>query len=260
MALSNFDRRRVNGPEESFSPIFASEKSDSNQWKIGQPRSKRGPLDIRPTFLQPGLISQANGSAYIETEQTKIACAIYGPRQPKNIAYSENGRLNVEVKFTPFSCRRRRAPLRDAEDRTIAMAVHQAIVSSVRLELLPKATIDVFITVIEADGIEGVISSASVAVSAALADAGIEILGLVVSCSASVMAKEIWLDPTEDEATASQGTLILSCIPALGTITSVWQNGQIPPGDALNAMEACQNRCTDIHGAVAQALREYSNS
>lgn len=72
----------------------------------------------------------------------------------------------------------------DAEDRTIAMAVHQAIVSSVRLELLPKATIDVLVTVIEADGIEGVIASASVAVSAALADAGIEIFGLVVSCSA----------------------------------------------------------------------------
>lgn len=106
----------------------------------------------------------------------------------------------MEVKFAPFSCKRRRAPLRvslrsdgpsqdtqnlkDAEDRTIAMAVYQAIVSSVRLELLPKATIDVYITVIEADGIEGVISSASVAVSAALADAGIEILGLVMSCSA----------------------------------------------------------------------------
>jgi len=64
------------------------------------------------------------------------------------------------------------------------MAVYQAIVSSVRLELLPKAMIDVYITVIEADGIEGVISSASIAVSAALADAGIEILGLVISCSA----------------------------------------------------------------------------
>lgn len=36
----------------------------------------------------------------------------YGPRQSKNALYSENGRLNVEVKFAPFSCRRRRAPLR----------------------------------------------------------------------------------------------------------------------------------------------------
>ncbi|KAF9454519.1 ribosomal protein S5 domain 2-like protein [Macrolepiota fuliginosa MF-IS2] len=257
MAHSNFDRRRVNGPEESFLPVFAPEES-SDKWKLGQPRSNRGLSDIRPIFLQPGLISQANGSAYIETEQTKIACAIYGPRQSKNTAYSENGRLNVEVKFAPFSCRRRRAPLRDAEDRTIAMAIHQAIVSSVRLELLPKSTIDVFITVIEADGIESAIASASVAVSTALADAGIEILGLVVSCSASIVGKEIWLDPNEDEIASSQGTIILSCIPALGTVTSVWQNGRMSSTEAADAMEACQDRCTDIHGIVAQALREYS--
>jgi hypothetical protein len=38
-------------------------------------------LDIFTPFvhivLQPGLISQANGSAYIETERTKIACAVF---------------------------------------------------------------------------------------------------------------------------------------------------------------------------------------
>lgn len=36
----------------------------------------------------------------------------YGPRQIKNAPYNEVGRLNVEVKFAPFSCTRRRAPLR----------------------------------------------------------------------------------------------------------------------------------------------------
>jgi len=33
-------------------------------------------LNKRFPVLQPGLITQANGSAYIETEQTKIACAM----------------------------------------------------------------------------------------------------------------------------------------------------------------------------------------
>jgi 3' exoribonuclease family, domain 1 len=77
--------------------------------------------------------------------------------------------------------------LQDAEDRSIAVAIHQALVPSVRLELLPKSTIDVFITVIEADGMEGCISSGVVAASTALADAGIEMLGLVMSCSAVCM-------------------------------------------------------------------------
>ena len=53
-----------------------------------------------------------------------------------------------------------------------------------RLELLPKSTVDIFLVIIEADGKEASIASGAVAASAALADAGIEMLGLVSSCSA----------------------------------------------------------------------------
>ena len=74
--------------------------------------------------------------------------------------------------------------LQDAEDRSISMAIHQALLASVRLETFPKSTVDIFITVIEADGMENCVASGSVAASAALADAGIEIFGLVSSCSA----------------------------------------------------------------------------
>ncbi|KII88470.1 hypothetical protein PLICRDRAFT_41631 [Plicaturopsis crispa FD-325 SS-3] len=253
---SNFDRRRINGPEESSPPIYRLEEENEARWKPGKSRSGRAPADIRPIFLQPGLINQANGSAYIETERTKIACAVYGPRQSKNTAYSEKGRLNVEVKFTPFSCNRRRAPMRDAEDRSIGMAIHQALVSSVQLELLPKSTIDVFVTIIETDGLEGCMAAGSIAASTALADAGIEMIGLVMACAASVVGTEIWLDPTEEEARASTGSLVLACMPALGTVTSVWQSGQMRPEEAIQCMEQCQERCTDVHSIVAQALLE----
>jgi len=160
----------------------------------------------------------------------------------------------VEVKFAPFSCTRRRAPIRDAEDRSVAVQIHQAILPSVRLELLPKSTLDIFITIIENDGIEGCIAAGSTAASAALADAGIEMLGLVMSCAASIVGKEIWLDPTEEEAKVASGSLVLAGIPALGTITSVWQSGRITPEQAMQCMEACQERCVDIHSVAAQAL------
>jgi len=61
--------------------------------------------------------------------------------------------------------------------------IHQALVPSLRLELLPKSCIDVFITILENDGIEGCVASGSVAASTALADAGIEMFGLVMSCA-----------------------------------------------------------------------------
>ncbi|KAG2349845.1 ribosomal protein S5 domain 2-like protein [Suillus weaverae] len=256
MAQSANDRRRINGPEESFPPVFDDEDEDI---ELKTQRS-RAPGDIRPIFLQPGLISQANGSAYIETEKTKIACAVYGPRQSKTTTYSEKGRLNVEVKFTPFSCTRRRAPMRDAEDRSIGVSIHQAIVSSIRLELFPKSTIDIFITIIENDGIEGCIASGSLAASTALADAGIEMLGLVASCSAAIVEDVIQLDPSEAEAQASSGTVILSCMPALDSITSIWQSGQMTSSianEVPQCIEQCHERCIDIHSIVAQSLLEH---
>ncbi|KAF9789653.1 ribosomal protein S5 domain 2-type protein [Thelephora terrestris] len=251
---TNFDRRRINGPEDSFSPVLVDDDEDETKWRPGKPRQSRQPQDIRPIFLQPGLISQANGSAYIETERTKIACAVYGPRQSKNVGYIERGRLNVQVKFAPFSCHKRRAPIRDAEDRSIAVLIHQSLVSSVRLELFPKSTIDVFLTIIENDGIDSCVATGTVAASTALADAGIEMLGLVTSCAATLMGEEIWLDPNHDEATAGASTLVLACMPALNVVTSVWQNGTISPKQGLECMKACQERCETIHSIVAQSL------
>ncbi|KZT67742.1 ribosomal protein S5 domain 2-like protein [Daedalea quercina L-15889] len=257
---SNFDRRRINGPEESHPPLYDHEEEAEPSWKLGQPRKGRAAGDIRPIFLKAGLISQANGSAYIETERTKIACAVYGPRQSKTTVYNENGRLNVEVKFAPFSCTRRRAPIRDAEDRSLAVQIQQSLLPAVRLELLPKSTIDIFLTIIENDGMEGCIASGSVAASAALADAGIEMLGLVIACSASTMGEDVWLDPSEQEAQASSGSLIVAGMPALGTITNVWQSGNMTPTQVIQSMEACQERFVDIHTIVAQALLDNAQN
>ncbi|KAI0283029.1 mRNA transport regulator 3 [Russula aff. rugulosa BPL654] len=260
MAQGGFDRRRVHGPNESFQPIFDDDSDERgllyNGWKLGQSRRNRRAEDIRPIFLKTGLIKQANGSAYIETERTKLACAVYGPRQSKSSAYHEVGRLSVEVKFAPFSSLVRRVPIRDAEDRSVANLVQQALVPSVRLDLLPKSVVDIFITVIECDGIESCVAAATVAASTALAKAGIEMLGLVVSCAGAVVEHDVWLDPTDEETQLASGVLLCACMPALGSTTSVWQTGRIFPTKAFQGLRLCQERCVEIHHTVAQALHE----
>jgi len=70
----------------------------------------------------------------------------------------------------------------DVEDRPIGQLVYQSLLPAIQLHLFPKSTIDVFITIIENDGIESCVASASIAASTALADAGIEMLGMVVAC------------------------------------------------------------------------------
>jgi len=154
------------------------------------------------------------------------------------------------------------------------MAIHQAILPSVRLETLPKATIDIFITIIEADGIEGCIAAGAIAASAALVDAGIEVFGLVVSTSAvslynasnynflpamkGVVGNEIWLDPTHDEASKAKGNFVLAYMPALETITSVYENGAITPAELLSVSNPCsswRSSCSDLQSSAWTSAR-----
>ena len=49
MAQSGYDRRRVNGPSESFQPIFDDEPDLLyKDWKLGEKRRNRQAEDIRP--------------------------------------------------------------------------------------------------------------------------------------------------------------------------------------------------------------------
>ncbi|KAF8755517.1 Ribosomal protein S5 domain 2-like protein [Rhizoctonia solani] len=238
---SNFDRRRINGPESSSYPIFENNEED----KIPTiSRTTRKNDEIRPIFLQLGLVSQANGSAYIETEKTKVAVAVYGPREIKaGSTYTENGRLKVEVKFSPFSCKRRRAPIRDAESPTLASQIHQSLLPAVRLELFPKSQLDVYVHILEVDGIESCVGAAATAASAALADAGIDMLGLAVSCTAAINRSvtgyaELLLDPNGQEADAAR----------------------VHPDEVIQCMDVCTKQCEDIHFVVAQSLLESAQT
>ncbi|CUA71072.1 Exosome complex component MTR3 [Rhizoctonia solani] len=232
---SNFDRRRINGPESSSHPLY-----EEDEKKVPKAtRTARKNDEIRPIFLQLGLVSQANGSAYIETERTKIAVAVYGPREIKaGTSYTENGRLKVEVKFSPFSCTRRRAPIRDAESPTLASQIHQSILPAVRLELFPKSQLDVYVHILEVDGVESCVGAAATAASAALANAGIDMLGLAISCTAAInkspKTPELLLDPDGQEADVACGLVTVTCLPALGTITNIVQTGLVQPDEVIN--------------------------
>ena len=63
--------------------------------------------------------------------------------------------------------------------------MEQALLSAIRLDLLPKASIDVYVTILDLDtSVSGCIALAVTGASASLADAGIEMYGLVTGSSA----------------------------------------------------------------------------
>ncbi|RIA92922.1 ribosomal protein S5 domain 2-type protein [Glomus cerebriforme] len=253
------DRRRIQGPEVTVAPIIIK-STDREKIQLkdinGQRRDGRNLEDIRPIFLKTGLISQANGSAYIELRRTKIACGVYGPRQTKIPSFSGRGNLNCEIKFTPFSCLKRRQPYRDAQEKELSQLVYEALAPSIRLDLLPKSTIDIYISVLENDGMASCFAAAITCASVAVADAGIEMLDQVAACSASYIDGDIYMDSDLVEEQRESGSLILSYMPSLNEVTHILQSGKVEVSLTTQAIEQCTDACSKIYSVMNHSLLE----
>lgn len=193
-----------------------SDTTTATQQQKQQPVYRNRPSNqLRPIYLDVGILSNADGSSIVEIGHTKVVCAVHGPRSfSASSAYDsdifhEDGVLNVDVKFAlPFAIRPETVAMNQdtsvdgttsntsqqqqqqqasPEEVELSSRVYDAIFSSLvqsSLKRLYKSVIDVHLMVLQSDG--GLTSACIVAVCLALADAGIEIYDLVPSCCVAV--------------------------------------------------------------------------
>lgn len=286
--MSVYDRRRANGPP-SYPPIYdaaATAKSAPSSSAMTRPDG-RSYAQLRPIFLQTNLVPSASGSSYIEIGDLKLACSVFGPRQIKGRQYSGKAELNVEVKFAPFSSNRRRKPGKTTESASLSSLLHQALLPSLRLDLLPKASLDIHVMVLQTDGLDdSCIAASCIAATTALASAGIEMYGLVVgsvglvpfqASESSSGTQSVMLDPSSKDLATVTGlrtaTRILMCgMPALASITclnvsagsdqlatattSSSITAGLPPAQLDKALDTLNASLVDIHKVVTLALSD----
>lgn len=268
MSGAAFDRRRFNGPETAAPLRKRIAVSQSGPASSASRPNKAARLDqradhaVRPIFLKTGLITQASGSAYIETGSLKLICSVYGPHPTRrDVAFNSKATLNTEVRFAPFAlASRRRVPGKETESSHLSAKLEQALLPSLRLDLLPKSVIDLFVMVLECDGPEVDVAASITAASVALAQAGVEMFGLVIASSAVIYSDRILLDPTATECDQADddsdviGLVSLASLPALGTVTNISIQGRIPRTVAKQALAKLNDACAQIHTVAAKAL------
>ncbi|ORY55749.1 mRNA transport regulator 3 [Leucosporidium creatinivorum] len=260
--MQQADRRRFGAPEGAVPLRFASTSSSAKPSSSSSRLDGRAPEQVRPIFLQTGLVGEASGSAYIETGRTKLICAVYGPKPtPPSAPFNAKARLNVEVKFAPFSSGVRRfTPGKDTESASLSATLQQSLLPSLILEALPKSQIDLFLTILESDGSDADISAGVTAASVALAEAGVQMYGLVVGCCAAFVPSSPLplLDPTRAEAKTATAFASLACMPALGTITNVGVSGVVSVEQLDETLQKVVQACGQIHGVAKGALEVES--
>lgn len=131
----------------------------------------------------------------------------------------------------------------------------EALTPAVRIELLPKSVIDIYVNVLENDGTSSCLAAAIIASSVALADAGIEMLDQVTACS-GVLTKDqvILMDGTDKEEDQKDGSLVLSYMPSLNQVTHILQTGSSDSAVVSKAVEQCIDGCSKIYSVMSNSL------
>ncbi|KAK9827611.1 hypothetical protein WJX81_005970 [Elliptochloris bilobata] len=215
----------------------------------------RGYEHFRNIFMQPGMLSQAAGSAYVEFGNTKIMAGVYGPRESdRREAFSNTGRLQCDVKLATLATRQRGRFGQSDQEREMSAALVSALSGAVRRETFPKASVDVYAVVLEADG--GELAVAATAAALALADAGIELSDLVSACNVSRVDGQLLLDPSAGEARRQDGSAMMAMMPATNLVTHLELTGTWSAAQATEVLQLCMGGCLQLDLAMRASLRQ----
>jgi len=211
--------------------------------------------ELRPIKLEVGILSNADGSAYIEQGRSKILAAVYGPRElhPRHLALPDRAMLRCRYHMAPFSVEERKSPAPSRREIELSKVIREALEPTIFLELYPRTAIDLYIEILQADG--GTRCAGITVASLALADAGIPMRDLVVACAAGKVDGQIVLDLNDVEDKLGEADVPLAMMPSLGAITLLQMDGMLTVEEFEQAINLAMEGCRQIYKLQKEALK-----
>ena len=212
--------------------------------------------ELRDIKLTVGVLKKANGSAFIEFGKNKIIVAVYGPREvhPKHMAQPDKCVLRCRYHMSPFSTDTRKNPAPSRREIEISKVIREALEPAVVLEDYPRAAIDIFVEVLQADG--GSRCAGITAASVALADAGINMRDLVAACAAGKINNQIALDINDVEDKEGSADMPVAYLPNLDQITLLQLDGILTESQFNECIEKALQGCKMVYEIQRKALME----
>ncbi len=182
--------------------------------------------EMRPIRIETGIIKNADGSAFIEWGANKIMVAVYvREAYPKHAQNIDRAIVKARYNMSGYSVEERKRPGPDRRTMEISKVISEALSSAIVLEKLPRAEVDVFIQVLEADAGTRIASLTASAV--AVADAGVPLRDIIVGCTAGKADGKIVLDLSKDEDNYGQADIPMAIMPRTGKIVLLQIDGDV---------------------------------
>lgn len=217
--------------------------------------------EVRPYIIKTGVLSQADGSAYIECGGTKILVGVFGPKEmhPKHLVNSEKCVIRCHYDMASFSVSDRKRPGPSRRSTEISKISAEALEPIVFVDEFPECVIDVEIEVIQADAGTRVTGLTGAAV--ALADAGIPMKDLLVSIAFGKIYDEkgnthVVLDLFKDEDNYGMADVPVAMIPSTGEITLLQMDGNMTKEELNQGISMVRDAVKVIFEMQKNALLE----
>jgi len=232
-----------------------NEKPEKLIDKKGSRLDGRKADELRPVKIEVGVLSNADGSAYIEQGKNKILAAVFGPREmhPKHLALPDRMVLRCRYHMAPFSVQERKSPAPSRREVELSKVIREALEPSLFVDLYPRTGVDVFVEVLQADG--GTRCASITAASLAIADAGIPMRDLVVACAAGKVDGTVVLDLMDTEDKAGVADVPVAFMPNLNAVTLLQMDGILTPEEFENAVNMAMEGCKKIYALQKEVLK-----
>ncbi|RIB05791.1 ribosomal protein S5 domain 2-type protein [Gigaspora rosea] len=215
--------------------------------------------ELRKIKCKPSVLSQADGSAYIEQGNTKCLAAVYGPRETRQKAQliHNKANINVEISLAPFSMPQERKKRSKSDRRLleIASAVKQTFEPIIMTNLFARSQIDIYLQILQFDG--GTIQICINAATLALIDAGIPMQEYVCACSAGCHENHTLLDLNNAEEMADTPELTVALLPMSGKLTLLQMDSRLHVDKLEPVMNLAALGCKEIYQTLDETVREY---
>lgn len=211
--------------------------------------------ELRPLKLQVGVLSNADGSAYIEHGKNKILAAAFGPREmhPKHLAQPDRMVLRCRYHMAPFSVQERKSPAPSRREVELSKVIKESLEPALFLELYPRTGVDVFVEVLQADG--GTRCASITAAALAIADAGVPMRDLVVACAAGKVDDTVVVDLYDAEDKLGAADVPVAYMPNLNAITLLQMDGILTTEELEKAVNMSMDGCKKIYDMQKEALK-----
>ena len=221
----------------------------------------RRPDELRAIKIEAGVLKRPEGSAYVEWGNNKVLAAVYGPREahPRHMQNPTRAIVQARYNMAPFSVTDRKRPGPDRRSTEISKVISEAFASVIFLEQFPRTAVQVYIEVLQADA--GTRCAGITAASVALADAGVPMRDLVVSCASGKVGGVVCLDLNKDEDNFGEADVPMAVVPRTGEIVLLQMDGHLTPEEFDQAMAYSLKATEQINELQKDALRRrYSVS